>query len=843
MALTNVLQDPAAERAVIASVMTYGADAYLDVADIVTPKTFTIDSNQLIWACYDHIFRDDSPAQVDYPTLMSAAHSLGLKKGLEKQSEVTHIRGLMNMAVAQQTGRRMAGKVRKLEIARLFDAQLEQGRTRLQALTGDESIEAIIASAEEPVLDLSSLLIGGTSSGPRLMGAGAREYIQHLMDNPREMMGISTGMKGFDRSIGGGMRANSLDIIAARPKTGKAQPWDASVHTPCGVCKMRDIVPGMTVCTPFGTSIVDSVYPQGVLPVYRVTFSDGDSTECCADHLWEVKHRRKQTYEVRSTKDLMTRLKEAEGSIYERPRWQVRLPESVAYDASVIPMNAYTLGVLIGNGGLTNGIIGLTSADTFLVEEAGRCLDKGYEFCKIASREAGNQYTLKGPREGIRNVYITILTELGLFGCSSKTKFIPEKYLINSRAVRLALLQGLMDTDGGADERGMVEYSTASPRLAKDIKTLTQSLGYLCNVTERTTKCDGKSFVSFRLYIATNDNSQLFRLPRKRELCHARKKPPLKRTIDSIVPVGRKQCQCIKLQDERGLYLTDNFIVTHNTQIVDNVGLHVAGNEHIPVFNLDTEMSWEEHLHRIIGNMSGVQVVDIETGKVGFKDIPKQKALDACDRLATMPYHYECIIGKAFEEVMSSMRRWVTRTVGLDANGKAKPCVIIYDYLKMLSGDFLSKDIQEYQALGFITTALKNFMGRYGVPCLCFAQLNREGIDREDTGVISGSDRIIHYATSFSIYKWKSDEERAEMSSENCKYTHKLVPIIARHGEGLQGGDYINIQSEYSIARVTEGPTRNELLRGSDANRNPQGTVMEDDEDDEEGDDDGIPFR
>jgi hypothetical protein len=259
------------------------------------------------------------------------------------------------------------------------------------------------------------------------------------------------------------------------------------------------------------------------------------------------------------------------------------------------------------------------------------------------------------------------------------------------------------------------------------------------------------------------------------------------------------------------------------TQIVDNIAINIAGKLGIPVLNIDTEMSLEEHLHRVVANLSGIEIREIETGK--FK---KHQVAEGLAKLKDMPYYYECVIGKPFEELLAGMRRWITRTVGLDDNGRAKPCVIIYDYLKMMSADFLSSSMQEYQALGFITTALKNFVGRYNTSCLTFAQLNREGIDKEDTSVISGSDRIIHYATSLTIYKKKSYEERAEaVGGEANKYTHKLLPLICRHGEGMDSDDYINIQADYKRGRIIEGPTKKEIEAGIFQVGQPQGIVVD----------------
>ena len=106
--------------------------------------------------------------------------------------------------------------------------------------------------------------------------------------------------------------------------------------------------------------------------------------------------------------------------------------------------------------------------------------------------------------------------------------------------------------------------------------------------------------------------------------------------------------------------------------------------------------------------------------------------------------------------------------------------------------------------------ALKNFCIRYDVPCLAFMQLNRDGIDEESTGVASGSDRILMFCSSFSIFKPKSDEEIAEDTVKGGN--RKLIPIICRNGGGLDYGDYINLHFEGDFSSIVELKTKKEIM-------------------------------
>lgn len=261
------------------------------------------------------------------------------------------------------------------------------------------------------------------------------------------------------------------------------------------------------------------------------------------------------------------------------------------------------------------------------------------------------------------------------------------------------------------------------------------------------------------------------------------------------------------------------------TMLADNIALHVAGKLGVPVLNLDTEMSAKEHWNRMLANISAVEINKIKNGEFSTDITKKNAVLKASKELGAMPYHYVSIAGQPFEETLGLMRRWLYKSVGFEADGKqAKPCLVIFDYIKLMSDASISKNVSEFQALGFLMTNLHNFAIKYSLPVLAFIQLNRDGIDREDTDVASGSDRIIWLCTNFSIYKFKSpDEIAAESDSDHGhNYNLKLVPVVTRHGAGLEKGDYINVYGHYKYGRITEGPLRSDIIR--DGGTRPRAT-------------------
>ena len=247
----------------------------------------------------------------------------------------------------------------------------------------------------------------------------------------------------------------------------------------------------------------------------------------------------------------------------------------------------------------------------------------------------------------------------------------------------------------------------------------------------------------------------------------------------------------------------------------DAVAMHVSSELNIPVLVLDTEMSKKDHHNRMLACLSGVEINKITTGRFAQSEIDKEKVLAAKDRLKEIPYHYISIAGESFENILGKMRKWIYQHVGFDENGKTKDCLIVYDYLKLMGSESISSSMQEYQVLGFQITKLHNFCVKYDVPCLSFVQLNRDGITKESTDVVSGSDRLIWLCTSFSIFKMKSEEEVADDGIENGN--RKLVPVVARHGQMLDTGDYISMNMYGSIGKIVENSTRNEI---HNSNRN-----------------------
>ena len=249
--------------------------------------------------------------------------------------------------------------------------------------------------------------------------------------------------------------------------------------------------------------------------------------------------------------------------------------------------------------------------------------------------------------------------------------------------------------------------------------------------------------------------------------------------------------------------------------ISDNIAITNTRNG-IPTLMVDTEMKVDDHYNRILAHMAGVPQDEIATGRFANDEEKYNAVRKAAAELKDMPYTYECAAGKPWENILNTIKRWILQEVGTDEDGRTNDCLIIVDYLKLMSAGGIA-DIKEFQALGFQIQELHNLTVKYDVACVCLTQLNRDGITQETTASVSGSDRIIWFCTSFSMLKEKSPDELAEDGPRGGN--RKLVTLKARHGPRTLNGNYINFRFEGEYARLTELHTRDQGLA------NPEGGI------------------
>lgn len=361
-------------------------------------------------------------------------------------------------------------------------------------------------------------------------------------------------------------------IVTAQTGTGKATSLDCPVKVPGGWKRMGDIQVGDRVIAWDGTPTnVVAVYPQPEMQLYRVTFADGRSVKVCGQHLWKIYYinttvnRRWQVVDTHEMKRLIS---------MPNPRVYIPLPEPEDCPELDYVVPPYTMGVILGDGGISQGCLNITKPDE---EVRSRIVSELHDSLVLTPRDHLTFALSKKPGTPI-NIYVTELRKLHLMGCKSNTKFIPEAYLRGSIEQRKALLQGLMDTDGTigvvqeTGKGGGVNYSTTSQKLAHDVQYLVRSLGGIASISNKQTYYTYKGvkkagLPSFVVNIRVKKPSELFTVKRKADRTNDDNQYAgiLKLRVKSIEPWEVAKSQCITIDHPDALFVVKDFVVTHNT--------------------------------------------------------------------------------------------------------------------------------------------------------------------------------------------------------------------------------------------------------------------------------------
>jgi hypothetical protein len=393
---------------------------------------------------------------------------------------------------------------------------------------------------------------------------------------------------------------------------------------------------GSIVCTPDGgTAEVDGVYPQGERDVYTVTFADGRTVEASDEHLWRVwgahlgqqpKHGKNKSWKVITTLELKERIENTGRN------FAVELIKPANFTVTEeLPVHPYVLGTLLGDGNLTRKHISLTTADQETVDYFGGLVkSSGLHMSKETSRtrkeisytiamDSGHPAGKQRRQLGVMRHPLRIaLNEIGMLGHLAHEKFIPEMYFTASVEDRYALLQGLMDTDGTVANSKTPVFTSTSLRLAEGVQELVRGLGGVARITEKKpsytylgVKKEGR--IAYNVFIRMVDPSSVFHLSRKVEKASGTYQyaDSLKNTVKSVELNRRDEVQCIHLDNEDHLYITDGYTVTHNTETAKTLAEYLFGDEEA-LITIDMSEYAERH--------TAARLFGAPPGFVGYED-------------------------------------------------------------------------------------------------------------------------------------------------------------------------------------------------------------------------------
>ena len=373
--------------------------------------------------------------------------------------------------------------------------------------------------------------------------------------------------------------------LTGGPGTGKALALDTPIPTPQGWSTMGALRVGDLVYDERGypcqvTFATDTMYDHAC---YEVTFDDGTTIVADADHLW-LTHTRasrksagralvRDTHRLGGTDQRAKRILPGVSTTVQiqttlRTGSDDRLNHSIPLAGALcgidmdLPVDPYVLGYWLGNGNTHTAEI--TTIDTWVLEEIRR---RGYGVVECAAARKGEcgRYALRRPdgkRLGQKLVQLHVLHH----------KHIPAQYLQASITQRLALLQGLMDSDGSVGKGGRCEIAVVRSELAAGIHELVLSLGIKAHQDARPAKIGDKVCgTAYRTSFTTT--LPVFRLPRKRErLPTVVRSSTQQRYIQAVRPVASVPVRCIQVSSPSHLYLASHACIpTHNTTVLRSV--------------------------------------------------------------------------------------------------------------------------------------------------------------------------------------------------------------------------------------------------------------------------------
>lgn len=587
----------------------------------------------------------------------------------------------------------------------------------------------------------------------------ARQTLQKQRDKQlgRCESGLLTGYAGLDADLMG-LSMGDMLIICGRIKMGKASCVDAPILMRNGSWKrMGDIHVGDSLASIDGEeSIVQAVYPQGECDLYEVNFSDGRSTKVTLDHLWEIDSHHFKEPKVVSTKELIEYM--------GKRRYQKNLyVDTVSGDFGSddqLPIDPWLLGFLLGDGCFRGNQIAFSNSEPDNIQKVVHISGCGISY------DSGCDYRLTKSADLLQS-----LKDLGLWGTYSTNKFIPDCYMKSNRKNRLALMQGLLDSDGCVEQSACVTIQLTNEKLMSQFQQLIWSMGGVSKMQNRVT-ASGK--VAYRTVVRHSNTRQFVssdkHLARYESNSKGRFKIPRNR-VESVNIVGRGDAQCISVSHPRQLYITDDYIVTHNTYIALNMALNAWRNG-AKLLVVTMEMSPIQLADRIQSMIAGFNPRALRSEMIsshlyrrmedqirGFDDMPPMNFLAG-----------------NFRKTPSDIAR---------AAARYQPDLILIDGAYLVSPNDRNTRTAKHEVLGEVIGDIKSLSEDNGCVTLPTVQLNRNAAgSAKGKKAMDGDALSVENVAGTDSYSATTTTMVAVGGVQNASDKRRLKQLISRESEG-----------------------------------------------------------
>ncbi len=763
--------DLAAEQCVLGG-MLMSKDAISDVMEVIRPADHYRPAHQLVHEAILELYGRGEPAD---PVTVSDL--------LAKRGELTRVGGgaYLHTLIASVPTAANAGYYARIVRERAILRRLVEVGTRIVQLgyAGDGDADELVDRAEAEIYGVTERRVTEDFLPLSEIMPGALDEIEAIGSRGGVMTGVPTGFADLD-ALTNGLHAGQMVVIAARPAIGKALAVDTPLPTSSGWTTMGEVAVGDRLIGADGrpTTVVAATDVMNGRPCYEVEFSDGEVIVADSQHQWVTwDERTRKAYDYhrgpgtpaypddwatwtssRSSdflyspgdRDQMRQLRAAGlsaaqiGSAFARtataieqqwdrseciPSREARVkPRSTEELASTLrtrgqnnhaipavrplclpdaalPIDPYVLGYLLGDGDSNgSGRVACDPKDRAWLIEEFRALG-----CDTVEHADPGHFGVRGIRSGWRSLGLTT------------GKHIPAAYLRASFTQRLALVQGLVDSDGYVDNHGAYRFSNVNKRLVDGFVELAVSLGCVPQVhcRGRRSRADRRSRESWDVIVPTA--LPLARLPRKALAARrAWKREQVSRYIVDVRPVPSVPVRCVQVDSSDQLYLAGrSMIPTHNSTLALDLARAAAVKHRMAAVLFSLEMSRNEITMRLLSAEARVPLHAMRTGQMGEEDWTRLAR--RMSEVVDAPLFIDDSPNMSMMEIRSKCRRLKQRH---DLR------MVIVDYLQLMSSPRRVENRQ--QEVSEMSRSLKLLAKEIDVPVVAISQLNRGPEQRND---------------------------------------------------------------------------------------------------------------
>lgn len=718
-----------------------------DVFSRLPIEDFKEDGYDMIVSTLNLYYRTHD-APLEEQTLLTLVEDKMLKqnKSLEAQQVAFNlVSDLYKLEEAETDSEAISESVQNYVRKTLTREAIMEAVTNDGALGSDQNIQSLM----ESLRGIMTIDTGG--HGAELLDFFAdidkkKEHLRNLQQNK-----YPTGFMAIDAISDGGLARGEVGMVIAPTGGGKALLDTEPVKTPNGDIAIKDLAIGDEV---FGTDgkvyQVAGVFPQGKQKVYQVTFSDGTTVECNDEHIWTYQTKamrgsNKNKWVSKTLREIIDTvpLKSNGGqNIY------IPMAQAVPYEHKDVALHPYLIGALLGDGGLSakSGSLTFTNSERDLVDKVNKLLED-YGVCLSNKGSKPNEYSVSGIDSYLQaQAFNDKLSQLGLRGVHSDTKFIPQDYLRGSVEQRLELLAGLIDTDGYTRGSSYVYYTTSN-QLKDDVVELVSGLGMTAKVSQKVSPkytYKGEQRVGklcWVISIKTSESLPKIHTTSKHEARWKKGQAWARRTITSIVETNRVESMtCISVTSPNKLFLTRNYVATHNTTwAVNQARNYVVRGLNVLYIPLEEKIDrMIVRFEQLLSQQSKNSIlVDGELNEQLYDQI--QQAYGAgkeqlnWGNLWIRKYKPQELTPSGLSQLISDVM--IRKGQQID--------VVIIDYPDLMKNPHSSGGNGESDAGGKLYEDIRSIAQEYDFVCWTLSQLNRASYGQEvkNAGAIEGSKR------------------------------------------------------------------------------------------------------